>query len=193
MKLKIANCRLPIQRRRAPRRNPIGNWRPAIGNPAGFTLIELMLILALLVIITSLAAPAMAKFIRGRALDSESRRLLALMHAGQSRAVSEGMPMDLWVDAKKNTYGLSAETPGQSGDPQAETLSVDSTLHIAVLNTGVAAPITFNNLPAIRFLPDGTVDENSPQVVQLTDSAGASRWLVELPTRMGYEISDSNK
>ena len=35
-----------------------------------FTLIELTLVLALLVVITSLAAPAMANFIRGRALDS---------------------------------------------------------------------------------------------------------------------------
>ena len=70
-----------------------------------FTLIELILVLALLVIITSLAAPAMANFIRGRALDSEARRLSALMHAGQSRAVSEGVPMMLWVDEKQGAYG----------------------------------------------------------------------------------------
>ncbi len=158
---------------------------------AAFTLIELILILALLVIITSLAAPAMSGFIRGRALDSESRRLLALMHAGQNRAVSEGLPMDLWVDTKQNTYGLSAETTGSNGDPKTETLTADSGLQITVLTTGVLAPTTFHNLPAIRFLPDGSVDENSPPILQLTDSSGASRWLVELPTRLGYEISDT--
>ena len=152
-----------------------------------------MLILALLVIITSLAAPAMATFIRGRALDSESLRLFSLMHAAQSRAVSEGMPMVVWVDEKNGAYGLQAETTGKDGDPQAENLSVDSTLQIAVLNAGLSAPTTFNNLPAIRFLPDGTVDENSPQTLQLTDSAGTTRWLVELPNRTGYEIRDGNK
>jgi type II secretion system protein H len=156
-----------------------------------FTLIELMLVLALLVIITSLAAPAMANFIRGRALDSEARRLFALMHAGQSRAVSEGLPMVLWVDEKNDLYGLQAETTGQNGDPKAENLPVDSTLQIAVLNAGVSTPTTFNNLPAIRFLPDGTVDENSPQTLQLTDSAGVSRWLVESSSHTGYEIRDS--
>ena len=93
-----------------------------------FTLIELILVLALLVIITSLAAPAMSNFIRGRALDSEARRLFALMHAGQSRAVSEGMPMVLWVDEKQGAYGLQAETTGQNGDPKAENLTVDSTV-----------------------------------------------------------------
>jgi len=158
----------------------------------GFTLIELILILALLVIITSLAAPAMSNFIRGRALDSESRRLFALMHAAQSRAVSEGMPMLVWVDQKSGAYGLQAETPGKGGDTQAETLTVDSTLQIAVLNAGSVAATTFNHLPAIRFLPDGTVDENSPQTLQLTDSTGVSRWLIESSNHMGYEIRDSN-
>lgn len=171
-------------------RCPVAPLNRNLTRQCAFTLIELVLVLALLVIITSLAAPAMSKFIRGRALDSESRRLLALMHAAQSRAVSEGLPMDLWVDAKQNAYGVSAETTGPNGDPKAENLSVDSTLRIAVLTAGVATPTTFNNLPAIRFLPDGSVDENSPPAVQLTDASGVSRWLVESSTRMGYEIRD---
>lgn len=159
----------------------------------GFTLIELILVLALLVVITSIAAPAMAKFIRGRALDSEARRMLALMHAGQSRAVSEGMPMMFWIDAKQGGYGLEAETSGQNGDAKAEELSVDSTLQVAVLNVGTGTQTTFKNLPAIRFLPDGTVDENSPQMLKLQDSAGFARWLVLGKTRMGYEIRDSEQ
>jgi len=167
---------------------------PAAFQNRGFTLIELILILALLVIITSLTAPAMSRFIRGRALDSESRRLFALMHAAQSRAVSEGMPMMLWVDEKNGAYGLQEEATGKNakaGDPKAEDLTVDSTLQSAVLNVGMGAPTTFNNLPAIRFLPDGTVDENSPQTVQLGDSAGFMRWLLLNKIRTGYEISDS--
>jgi type II secretion system protein H len=156
-----------------------------------FTLIELMLILALLVIITSLAAPGVANFVRGRALDSEGRRLYALMHAAQSRAVSEGMPMVLWVNVQKNAYGLQAETTGKDGDPDAENLTLDSTLKITVQNGTVITPTTFNNFPAIRFQPDGTVDENSPQVLQLTDAAGVSRWLVETGSRTGYEVWDT--
>ena len=163
---------------------------------SGFTLMELILILALLVIITSLAAPEMARFIRGRALDAEARRMLALMHAGQSRAVSEGMPMMFWVDEKAGTYGVEAESSGQrgatdKGDAKAEELTVDSTLQESAppAKTGVA--VMFKNLPAIRFLPDGTVDENSLPAVRLEDSAGFVRWLKLNATRMGYEISDT--
>ena len=101
-----------------------------------FTLIELILVLALLVVITSLAAPAMSNFIRGQALGSEARRMIALMHAGQSRAVSEGLPMVLWVDEKQGAYGLQAETTGRNGDPKAENLTVDCNLQITVVNTG---------------------------------------------------------
>ncbi|HEX7619233.1 MAG TPA: hypothetical protein VF480_11015, partial [Verrucomicrobiae bacterium] len=78
-----------------------------------------------------------------------------------------------------------------TGDPKAETLPVDLALQIAVLTVGLNAPTTFNNLPAIRFLADGTVDENSPQTLQLTDSAGFMRWLLLNRMRTGYEISDT--
>ena len=160
---------------------------------SGFTLVELILVLALLVIATSLAAPALSNFVRGRALDSEARRLAALMHAGQSRAVSEGAAMVLWLDEKAGHYGLEAETSGQNGDAKAENLAVDSTLQLAVQNIGTAAPVLFKNLPAIKFLADGAVDEDSPPVLKLTDSAGFSRWLSLNSGRTGYDIRDTEK
>ena len=157
----------------------------------GFTLVELILVLALLVVITSIAVPSLSNFVRGRALDSEARRLAALMHAGQSRAVSEGAVMMLWIDEKTGDYGLEAETSGQNGDAKAEKLTVDSTLQIEVQNLGTDTPVTFKNLPAIKFSADGTVDEDSPQLLKLTDSAGFSRWLSLNSGRTGYEIRDS--
>ena len=158
-----------------------------------FTLVELILVLSLLVIITSMVAPAMASFIRGRALDAEARRLFSLMRAGQSRAVSEGMPMLLWIDEKQSTYGLEAETTGQNGDPKAEHLNMDETLQIAVLNNGEGASVMLRGLPAIRFLPGGMIDEKSPQTLKLTSYAGVSRWLVETRNQAGYEIRDTEK
>ena len=166
---------------------------PAALQNRAFTLIELILVLSLLVIVTSLVVPAMSSFIRGRALDSEARRLFALMHAGQSRAVSEGMPTVLWVDEKNNSYGLEAETTGKDGDPKAENLPLDSTLQIAVVNLGATAPPLVRGLPAIRFMPDGTVDEKSPQTLKLTDYAGFSLWLIESRNRTGYEVRDTDK
>jgi len=155
-----------------------------------FTLIELILVLALLVIITSMAVPAMSRFIRGRALGSEAQRMMALMHEAQSRAVSEGLPMMFWMDAQAGEYGVAAETTGPNGDAQAEDLTLDGTLKMAVVNLGLGTQTTFKNLPAIKFLPDGTVDEDSPQTVQLMDGDGFTLSLIETRNRTGYEISD---
>ena len=163
------------------------------GHSPAFTLVELLLVLTLLVVITSLVVPAMSNFIRARAVDSETRRLFALMHAGQSRAVSEGLPMMLWVDEKQGAYGLTAETPPSGGDPKAENLTVDENVQIAVLNVGATALTTFQNLPAIRFLADGTIDESSPQTLRLTDARGNALWLIEANNHMGYEIRDTDK
>src|SRR5215469_632208 len=94
----------------------------------GFTLIELILVLSLLVIVTSLTAPAMSRFIRGRALDTEARRLVAAMHAAQSRAVSEGMPVMFWLDQTSGSYGFALESSAQGSDAKAEALNMDLTL-----------------------------------------------------------------
>lgn len=157
-----------------------------------FTLIELVLVMALLVVAVCMVAPRLSEFIRGRAIDSEARRLLALTDAGESRAVSEGMPMVLWFNQKQNTCGLEAETPPKGGDTKAEDLTINDSVTITPVNKGASAMTTFNHLPAIRFLPDGTVDEDSPGTVQLTEGSD-SLWMLELQNHTGYEISDSSK
>src|ERR1039458_8859603 len=89
---KLARLALPVH---VPRR---------LRRAAAFTLIELILVMAILIMAVSLS-----HFFRGRTLNSEARQLLALTRNGQSRAVSEGLPMDLWLDVEQGTFGLGAE------------------------------------------------------------------------------------
>jgi len=103
------------------------------------------------------------------------------------------MPMVLWVNEKQGAYGLQAETTGKTGDPKAEDLTLDENLQIAVVNASPAGMTKFGGLPAIRFLPDGTVDENSPQTLRLMDAKGNALWLIESRNRNGYEIQATNK
>lgn len=162
-----------------------------------FTLVELILVLTLLAIIISVAAPSLRNFFRGRELDSEARRLLSLTHAGQSRAVSEGLPMLLWIDKDERSYGLQEETSAQNGDPKnadpkADQFGVSEKMEVQAVN---ATPIPVNNksLPAIRFMPDGTIDETSASLLHLVSESGASLWLVEATNRMSYEIRNTDK
>jgi prepilin-type N-terminal cleavage/methylation domain-containing protein len=181
----------------------------------GFTLIELILVMALLTIVISLTAPRLSRFFHGRTLDSEARRLLALTRSGQSRAVSEGLPMDLWVDAEQGIFGLEAEPSYETSDPTAVEFTLDGGLELEVVNkTIVARANTMNtlnpgqrastasvprvmlvhaSLPTIRFLPDGSIAENSPQMLHLTSSDGGSLWLAQSRDGLSYEIRSTDK
>jgi type II secretion system protein H len=174
---------------------------------AAFTLVELLLVMAILVVVIGLALPMLAGFFRGRTLDSEARRLLALTRQGQSRAVFEGIPMRLWVDAKTRSYGLEEEPGYADEDPKAVEFTVHEDLAIEFTNPKPAPLNTANartreaakallarsrsphrNLPAIRFLPDGSLDENSPPSLRLFDQKGSELWLSQARDRLNYEI-----
>ena len=178
----------------------------------GFTLIELILVMALLTVVISLTAPKLSRFFHGRTLDSEARRLLALTRSGQSRAVSEGMPMDLWVDADKGEFGLAAEPSFETSDPKVVEFELDSGLKIEVVRrTDTAPALTLNrsrqasaastprvvpargDLPAIRFLPDGSLGQTSPQKLHLTSGDGGSLWLAQSRDGLNYEIRSTDK
>ncbi len=167
-------------------------------------MVELLLVLTIVVVAISIAAPLLANFFRGRTLDSEARRLLALTHAGQSRAVSEGVPMRLWVDAEKKTYGLEEDPGWVDQDPKKVAFTLDQDLKIEVIQpTRVKARVSAfggaqmnpmsigqsqNQLPRIHFLPDGSIEDSSPKALRLYDRDGASLWLAQTDNRLNYEI-----
>ena len=159
---------------------------------AGFTLIELILVMAMLLIVLAVSAPALSNFFRGRTLDSEARRFLSLTRYGQSRAVSEGVPMVLWIDAKNGTYGLQQETSYTGIDPKAVELELGKDLQVEVsdLNAGRVSPSRSNRgqRPEIHFLPDGFIDERSPQSVALRERDEASVWITQSRNGLNYEI-----
>jgi len=48
-------------------------------------------------------------------------------------------------------------------------------------------------LPTIRFLPDGSIGESSPQVLHLTSSDGGSLWLAQSRDGSNYEIRNTDQ
>lgn len=159
--------------------------------PYGFTLIELCLVLALLAVAAALVAPALSRFMRGRALDAEGRRLLSLTRAAQSRAVSEGLPVLLWFDTAQAAYGTEEETRPGTADPKALQFILIDRVRLTVPNAAPAATQK-RHLPAMRFLPDGSIDEISPATVRLSDASGMSLELELTRNHLGYEIQHAN-
>src|SRR5947208_16892741 len=92
------------------------NKRYEMSHGRAFTLIGLVLVMTMLLIVFSVALPSLKGFFRGRTLDSEARRFLSLTRYGQSRAVSEGVPMVLWIDTRRGAYGLQQQAGYTDGD-----------------------------------------------------------------------------
>ncbi|MFM7803309.1 MAG: Tfp pilus assembly protein FimT/FimU [Verrucomicrobiota bacterium] len=199
------------------RRTILETGRPSDPGPrsacrrSAFTLIEMILVMALLVVAVSMVSPRLSDFLRGRAIESEARRLLAVTHAARSRAITEGLPVLVWLDSGTGTYGLERVDAGRSGDPQARQFDPDDQVRVSFdrsqrligqTATGVPTPTvlpgqsglrrtpvsTTRQGPSIRWDPDGTIDEDSPNAIRVEDAGGAVLWLVEASNRRHYEI-----
>src|SRR5271163_3806543 len=77
-------------------------------NGAAFTLIELILVMTMMIIVVGVVFPSLKGFFHGRNLDNEARQFISLTRYGQSRAIAEGIPVELWINPGQARYGLQA-------------------------------------------------------------------------------------
>ena len=167
-----------------------------------FTLIELLLVMSVLLIVLAVSFPSLRGFFRGRNLDSEARRFLSLTRYAQNRAVSEGYPMVLWVDANRGTYGMQAQTGYLDEDDKSVEYKLDETLKFeitrpmlartsATQRNGTAA--VAGNLPAIRFTPDGFFTDSSPEQIVIRQDDKDEVVFAKSENRLSYEIQTGNR
>jgi Tfp pilus assembly protein FimT len=140
-----------------------------------FTLIELILVMALMVTVLGLLAPSLSRFFRGRTLDSEARRMVSLTRYGQARAVSEGIPMLMWIDTVRQAYGLEAEYSYTANDDKAVDYALDRDLGVEAQfvrrRTAESGMVRQDrrfgaSVVQIRFQPDGFIGEQSPDLLR---------------------------
>jgi type II secretion system protein H len=163
---------------------------------AAFTLVELILVMTIMVMIISLVMPSLKGFFRGRNLDNEALRFLALTRYGQSRAINEGVPVELWVNAKAGSYGLEALSGYTETQTKPLTYTVDPTVLIAMSapstvmahsNYWSQAKAQNGTVTRIRFQPDGFISDASPANIYLRQ-AQSQIWIAEAPTHLEYDI-----
>jgi prepilin-type N-terminal cleavage/methylation domain-containing protein len=175
-------------------------------SPQAFTLIELILVMAVLTIAVALITPVLSRFFGGRSVDSEVNRFVALTRYGQSRAVSEGVPMMLWIDVRNGSYGLKQEPGYTENDPKAVEYTVAEDLKIDIARANAVARVAKsqtarvvngqgtragNKLPAIHFSPEGTiVSATSVTGVSIQQGDNSPVWIGPSASRLSYEVQD---
>ena len=179
--------------RPAPRTtSPIG-MRPAseqIRSARAFTLIELIIVMALMVTILGLSAPSLSRSLKGRAVKQEATRLLATIEYAREESISQGVPMAVWIDAQNGRFGTQPQN-GYEGNPlRQKELSLDPTIHFVLDG---AEPTQNGRIIATEFDPDGTLDPSSISNLQLSDQKDESVTLSLSEDGWGYEIGKEGK
>ncbi|MBI4324000.1 MAG: prepilin-type N-terminal cleavage/methylation domain-containing protein, partial [Chloroflexi bacterium] len=180
---------------------PTGNNQSGAERRAAFTLVELILVMAMLAVVFGLAAPTLARFFRGRAITAEAARFLALTRYGQSQAVSAGVPMILWINRTEGSYGLREESgfvsnvqPSLMSNREQDTFTEEKPLQFQL-----AGDLRFemmslegitNGVATIRFSPDGSIDETSLPVLLIRDKEDEIIPIIQSRNRLKYEIAN---
>jgi len=160
--------------------------KSADSHRAAFTLIELILVMALLATIMAIAAPSLSRSVRDRNLRQEAARFVALTEFARSEAISRGIPMIVWVDAAARRFGAEAK-PGFDDDSQTTrefTLGEDIQFGEIQRQT-----TTTRDAALIEFAPDGTLQTESTESLRLTDRFNATALVQRTRDAWGYEVS----
>jgi len=166
--------------------------------PAAFTMVELVVVMTIMAVVIGVAAPNLKAFMRGRSQEDEARRFLSLTRYGSSRAETEGVPVDLWINVRQGTYGMAACRGYTETKTNNATFTVDKDVEIQVSQPrGILTQSNFwtpFNLPrgggmaTIRFQPDGFISDFSPQYVKFTQGQVPEIWIMEYSNHMRYDI-----
>jgi len=104
----------------------------------GFTLVEMMVTIAVLAIIIGIATPSFVEMMRQNTVRSQANELLALMHYARSEAIKRRSNVEVAISAGSggNGWTASVNIPGTSPITGIRTLS-NSTSSSVVASTSI--------------------------------------------------------
>jgi len=153
---------------------------------AGFTLVELILVLALLATLLAVSAPSLARSFHGRNLERAGAALLAASEYARSEAVSQGAPMLLWIDAESGSFGVEPDAGYPAANPaRAEAWRLAPEVRFEPFQSGTSQN---GRAVAATFQPEGTLDAASVEGVRLTHQSGESLTLSKTDDGDGYRL-----
>ena len=136
---------------------------------AGFTLLELILVMVIISTLLAIASPSLRGFFSSRKTHDAASNILSLMKLARSFSISEGRIYRLNLDPDSASYWLTAVEQGVYKNLNNEfgrkfLLPEDTSLKLEK-----EADITRTNEQYIDFYPEGRVQ---PGLVSLTDRRG---------------------
>jgi len=150
-----------------------------------FTLVELVLVMALLCVILGIASPSLSRSFHQRNLKQEATRLLAVTEYARDEAISQGVPMVVWIDSEGGLFGARAKAGYESAGARPKDFKLTDGLHFEMEKNSLPASGTND---AVEFEPDGTLDSSSQPAFDIADQSDFSIEVARNNDATGYEI-----
>jgi type II secretion system protein H len=165
--------------------------------PEAFTLVELVLVMALLCVILAIAAPSLSRSMHGRNLIQEATRLLALTDFARDEATSKGVPMVVWVNQETGQFGVRAKSGYEDAGARSKQFTLADGIRFDALTVATGTASFTGNADskqypgeseAVEYAPDGTIDPASDTAVRLVDQSNSTVGIEQATDAWGYEI-----
>lgn len=163
---------------------------------------ELILVMALLVIFLAISAPSITRSFSRDALKQEATRLLALTEYARTEAISQGIPMVVWIDPQNQACGVRAKSgfgngglPSRTGLESASLLPPGREKEYSLaegisFELGDARMESDGSMVLTEMEADGSPDLGSVSSIQILDRHARAMELVLSEDRWAYELRE---
>ncbi len=134
------------------------------GYREGFTLLEMIAVLAMLAAVVAISAPSLSQFFKTRTAIEEARRFLALTEFARREAISIGVPIQILIDNNFKTISVQREDGYRT---EKNTLPGPFEIDQSIVFDFEELPPRYAQTYVFTFLADGTLFETSPTMLRI--------------------------
>ncbi len=145
--------------------------------------------MALMVIVMSIAAPSLSRSMRQRNIDAEATRLLAMSEYARAEAISQGVPMTVWIDPAGENFGVAPKAGFTGVESREREYAVNADVHFEMTNVSEKNGV----IEAMEFAPDGSPTTTSIEQVRIIDRFNGIVTVAKTSDGWSYEIVKETK
>ena len=128
-------------------------------NQAGFSLVELMIVMSLFVVLAAIAVPASTTWLASYRLKVGASEVYAALQLARSTALKENADVVIWFDVNNDTYRLYEDVDGDQNQDAGERTIKDGSIQdgVDMYSTNFGSSQTYFNSRGIAEGGGGSV------------------------------------